>query len=247
MEGDHGRIIGGDHLPGRGALQQLGHPQGLQHCHPRGESHPQAIGCERPAGAIEGRHGRRIVARDQGEGVGGGEQLVQPQAIAQPVPVGLQQLQQGGGIAQAPALSQPEAIEGGPLIGLQLSAALQGSRGGALKQGGADHGLICRQLGRFGNVPQIHPGLGSSVGAGCGALGLQLPPFGLQQPGDGGLVCEPLAVAVGPQLGPGLQPGTIGRGLLQLPQQRVCANSAGRVSPEPTRRAAPGQRSGANR
>ena len=93
VEVDQGRISGGDHLPGRKALQQLGQPQGLQHGHPRGEGHPQAIRGERLAAAIEGRHGGGIVGRNQGEGLGGGEQPAQPQAIAQPIALSLQQLQ----------------------------------------------------------------------------------------------------------------------------------------------------------
>jgi hypothetical protein len=74
----HGRIVGGDRLPGREALQQQGHPQGLQGSHPRREGHPQPVGLEGPAAGIEGGDPLVVVLGHQGEGLGGGEQPAQP-------------------------------------------------------------------------------------------------------------------------------------------------------------------------
>lgn len=108
MKNDHGRISGSHQLPLQGSPKKLGHPQGLQGRHLRGEGNPQTIGCERPAGAIEGPGPLHIVLRDQGEGLGGGvSSQLSRRPIAQPVAVGLQRLQKGGrGGLKAPALAQ---------------------------------------------------------------------------------------------------------------------------------------------
>jgi hypothetical protein len=138
VEGFYGWISGGDGFPCCEAGQQLGQPQGLQCRHLRGQGHPQAIRGEGPAVGIKGRQPLPIVGRDQGQGFGGSEHPPQPQAIVQPVPVGLQQL--GGlpflawgdriGGPQSPALSQAEAGQGSPFAGLQLAAAGQLGRFG---------------------------------------------------------------------------------------------------------------------
>ena len=235
MEGHHGRVGGGDHLPGGEALQQGGHPQGLQGSDAGREGHPQAIRGEGSAGAIEGSNGGPIVGRDQGEGLGAGQQPAQPQAIPQPVAVGVDQGLRGRGPLQPPGRGQAVAIEGGPFGGLQLPAAAGQFGGLLIAQGrGVDQGLILSSLGGLSDRPQVGRGLGASSRAGLRAGGLQLPSLGLQQAGDRCPVREALPVAVGAQLGPGLQPGTLSVSPLQHPQQRISdgpkvADQVGRI------------------
>ena len=158
----------------------------------------------------------------QGEGLGGGEDPAQPQAIGQPVPVSLQKLQRGGRGPQPPALRQLEACQGGFFAGIQGSAAavqLDRFEGGQGWRG--DHGGVLGRLGLFCDGLQLRrDGIGD-LGAVGRAGGLQRPSFPLQQPGDGGAVREALPVAVGPQLGPGLQEGPSVVAILQRSQQRI--------------------------
>jgi hypothetical protein len=162
----HGLIGGGDRRPCREALQQGGHPQGLQGSDAGREGHPQAIRGEGSAGAIEGSNGGAIVGRDQGEGLGAAQQPAQAQAIAQPVAVGVDQGLRGRGPLQPPGRGQAVAIEGGPFGGLQLAAA--GQFGGLLiAQGrGVDQGLILGSLGGLSDRPQVGRGLCASSRAG---------------------------------------------------------------------------------
>ena len=169
------------------------------------------------------------MARDQGQGFGGGENPAQPQAIGQPVTVGQQQLRglpvlpwgdRIGG-PQPPALSQAEASQGSPLAGLQLAAAGQLGRFISGDGFGFEQGPILGGLDIGGDLAQLLMELGRVLCVGLRPLGLQLPAFGLQQPGQGGAVRVALGVAVGPQLGPCLQPGPIGPGRFQHPQQRI--------------------------
>ena len=111
VQGHHGRVCCGDRLPGREALQQLGKLEGLQGGDAGREGHPQAIRGEGSAGAIEGSDGGAIVGRDQGEGLGAGQQPPQPQAIPQPVAVSLQQLQRWHRGPQSPGRGQAVAID----------------------------------------------------------------------------------------------------------------------------------------